>query len=79
LQNHPTEISENAIEYLSRIAAGTSKRIEILLKKAAEQKFVALGHGDCWNNNMLFKIDPQTGKATKNVLVDLQVFKTLVT
>jgi len=35
--------------------------------------FVVLNHGDCWNNNMLFKLDPETGNIMEHIFVDFQI------
>lgn len=43
------------------------------LLKSRTDKFQVLNHGDCWNNNMLFKFDPETRKITDHIFVDLQV------
>ncbi|CAL8123631.1 unnamed protein product [Orchesella dallaii] len=38
-----------------------------------DEKLLLLNHGDYWNNNMMFLLDPDTQKVTGHVAIDLQV------
>ncbi|ODM93651.1 hypothetical protein Ocin01_13029, partial [Orchesella cincta] len=38
-----------------------------------DEKLLLLNHGDYWNNNMLFSLDPETKKVNGHVAIDLQV------
>jgi len=44
-----------------------------LVTSSEAQPLLVLNHGDCWNNNLLFKKHPKTGQVYDQIFVDLQV------
>jgi len=73
LKGYPVEGSDEAIETLTGFLGKTYALVKDVLKIAPEDKIRVLNHGDCWNNNMLFKVDPVTGKVNDHIFVDLQI------
>jgi hypothetical protein len=61
---------EKLVSYLGKI----SPMVRDLYFGTPEDTFQSINHGDCWNNNMLFKKDLATGKVNDHIFVDLQVW-----
>ncbi|CAL8070771.1 unnamed protein product [Orchesella dallaii] len=47
--------------------------LNVIKDSPKEDKFVCLGHGDYWNNNMMFKKDDNTNEFIGHMLIDLQI------
>jgi len=77
-QNHVAG-ADIAIEQLSEFldddaGHGRLKQLVLdLLKPEVQGKVQVVNHGDCWNNNMLFKLNPENGEPKDNILLDFQV------
>lgn len=74
LNKYQLEGKTETVGYLSSLIGHIYPEVNELLKSNHRASgFVALNHGDCWNNNMLFKLDPVTKKVTKHIFVDFQI------
>jgi len=73
LKGHPVEGDADAIQSLAGLIGKTYPIVQQILKGQSSNKMNVLNHGDCWNNNMLFKLDPETGKVSDHIFVDLQI------
>lgn len=60
---------------LAIIGTTFKKVITTCLETTPEDKLVVVNHGDCWNNNMLFKVTNSDGQRSvkEHMFVDLQV------
>jgi len=58
---------------LSKYVGKVGQKMYKCYKGDENNKLLVLNHGDCWNNNMMFKMDPETGKVSEHIFVDLQV------
>lgn len=67
------EGGDEASQTLMGFAGKTFELAMDILKNRPEDKFYTVNHGDCWNNNMLFKKDPETGKIEDHLFIDMQV------
>ncbi|ODM93652.1 putative oxidoreductase dhs-27 [Orchesella cincta] len=47
--------------------------VEEAINSLTDDEFAVLCHGDFWNNNMMFKRDPESNKITGHIAIDLQV------
>ncbi|CAL8070777.1 unnamed protein product [Orchesella dallaii] len=47
--------------------------LNVIKDSAKEDKFLCLGHGDFWNNNMMFLKDEKTNEFIGHMVIDLQV------
>jgi len=75
LQKYPElEGQQETIEKLGGMMGKMFPELETILRSnLGSNGFVVLNHGDCWNNNMLFKLDSETGKITEHIFVDFQI------
>jgi len=79
LQQNQVHGADSAVEQLSEflddgVGHGRLKQLILsLLQPDVQGKVQVVNHGDCWNNNMLFKINPENGEPKDNVLLDFQV------
>jgi len=73
LKGYPVDGGDEAIETLTGFLGKTYAWVKGVLKTAPDDKVHVLNHGDCWNNNMLFKLDPATGKVNDHIFLDLQI------
>jgi len=65
--------ADATIDKLSGYRPDATSLMLKLYQGEPDDTYVSLNHGDCWNNNMLFKKDPQSGKVTEHIFVDLQI------
>jgi len=65
--------ANSTIEKLQNYLPESAYILQELYKEGPHGSFVSLNHGDCWNNNMMFKINGESGKITDHIFVDLQV------
>ncbi|CAL8070783.1 unnamed protein product [Orchesella dallaii] len=47
--------------------------LNVIKDSAKEDKFLCLGHGDYWNNNMMFLMEEKTNEFIGHMMIDLQV------
>jgi len=62
----------DTITKLSGYLGNTWGTIETALSLTPKDPLFALNHGDCWNNNMMFKMGPNKD-IQSHILVDFQV------
>lgn len=67
------EGDKEVIEILTNSMGKSYPKVCQTVKPNPEDKLLVLNHGDCHNNNMLFKKDPATGQVNEHVFVDLQI------
>lgn len=55
--------TDNCFQWLQKLAKSDPETINVLC------------HGDCWANNLMFKIDPVTNKPTEIKMIDFQIIR----
>jgi len=73
LQGNEFPDADDTVKALTSYVGKVGSGIKKCYTRDENSKLVVLNHGDCWNNNMMFKRDPETGKVTNHIFVDLQV------
>jgi len=72
LENVSVNGKEKALQFLREFSEGILHRVRSFFTQPPPNGFLNLCHGDCWNNNMLFKVDPENHKILHHMLVDWQ-------
>lgn len=67
-----SEDLERGIQFLKSCDGRVYKDMQDLVEPG-RGKFDVLTHGDCWNNNVMFKHDPASGKVDDVKLLDFQM------
>ncbi|CAL8123628.1 unnamed protein product [Orchesella dallaii] len=74
LETNDIEGGKEALAKTKLLLNGKSYRLfEDAWKSLTNDEFAVLCHGDYWNNNMMFKRDPDTNKVSDHIAIDLQV------
>jgi hypothetical protein len=73
MQNNPVEGQEETLIQLRKMHGNAFQLAMDSIAFKPEEKIICLNHGDCWNNNMLFKLDSSNGKIMEHIFVDFQV------
>jgi len=73
LQSNSINGGQETIEKLKTLVGKTYDNAAKCMSVNSDDKIYALNHGDCWNNNMLFKLDPSSREILDHMFIDLQV------
>ena len=72
-QEKPTPGSEKVLQFLRKFEKDVFAQLIPHFNLENPACATVVNHGDLWNNNMLFKLDPDTKAPAQCVVIDWQV------